>query len=302
MDKEKELYFCVNVLQKCKILYVFSPSLWIDLVFLWMALYSIDFHSCGLTFHSSGLTLYFWIDFHSCGLTSIPLDWSPFLWIDLLFLWTDFHSSGLTFYSCGLTSIPLDWLSFLWIDLHSCGFLSYSCGIHWNRPIPAGICGAPKSTELLDWIQCICLSDLGWAKWGRAWLQTQNVNPSQTDLILLATILLNLIGAIALLEHIPVCHWSFDAKSVYSLLSRHVVRKLDVWVGHLDSIQCILFEWFWQNAQCTSQNRLGERGYRIPSQNVNLSQTHLMLLATMLSWWCWMSSLSQTCIFNLDQL
>jgi len=67
MDKEKELYVCVNALQKCKILCVFSP----------------------------------------------------FLWIDLLFLW---------------------------IDLHSCGFLSYSCGIHWNRPISAGICGAPKST------------------------------------------------------------------------------------------------------------------------------------------------------------
>ena len=63
MDKEKELYVCVNALQKCKILCVFSPSLWIDLVFLWMALYSIDFHSCGLTLHSCGLTL------HSSGLT-----------------------------------------------------------------------------------------------------------------------------------------------------------------------------------------------------------------------------------------
>ena len=56
MDKEKELYVCVNALQKCKILCVFSPSLWIDLVFPWMALYSIDFHSSGLI--------------------SIPVDWT----------------------------------------------------------------------------------------------------------------------------------------------------------------------------------------------------------------------------------
>ena len=112
MDKEKELYVCVNALQKCKILCVFSPSLWIDLVFPWMALYSIDFHSSGL--------ISIPVDW-----TSIPLDWP---------------------------SIPVDWLLFLWIDLHSCGFLSYSCGIHWNRPIPAGICGAPKSTvPLLDY-------------------------------------------------------------------------------------------------------------------------------------------------------
>jgi len=28
------------------------------------------------------------------------------------------------------------------------------------------------------------------------------------------------------------------------------------------------FEWFWRNAQCISQNRLGERMHRPPSQNV----------------------------------
>ena len=28
------------------------------------------------------------------------------------------------------------------------------------------------------------------------------------------------------------------------------------------------FEWFWQNAQCISQNRSGERTHRLPSQNV----------------------------------
>jgi len=33
-------------------------------------------------------------------------------------------------------------------------------------------------------------------------------------------------------------------------------------------VMVYLFEWFWQNAECISQNRLGERMHRLPSQNV----------------------------------
>jgi len=35
-------------------------------------------------------------------------------------------------------------------------------------------------------------------------------------------------------------------------------------------------EWSWRNAQCTRQNRLGEREHYLPTQNVNPSRTDLI--------------------------
>ena len=79
---------------------------------------------------------------------------------------------------------------------------------------------------------------------------------------------------------------SSDAKpiscTIYSVLSRNVVRKQDVLVRQLvhtvGQNTVYPFEWFWRNAQCTSQNRLSESVHQVPSQNVHLSQTNLILL------------------------
>ena len=57
----------------------------------------------------------------------------------------------------------------------------------------------------------------------------------------------------------------------YSLPSRLEVRKQDVQVGQFHTLghnTMYPFEWFWQNAQCISQNRSGKRTHRLPSQNV----------------------------------
>ena len=94
----------------------------------------------------------------------------------------------------------------------------------------------------------------------------------------------NLIGPTDLLEYIPVCYQlSSNAKpmscTIYSVLSCNVVRKQDVWVRQLvhtvGQNTVYQFEWFWQNAQCTSQNRLGESVHRVLSQNVHSSWTNL---------------------------
>ena len=72
---------------------------------------------------------------HFSEFPSIPV---PFLWI--------------SFYSCCISSIPV---LFLWISLYSCGFLFCSSGLHWSAPIPAGICGALKGTDIFAGLELL---------------------------------------------------------------------------------------------------------------------------------------------------
>src|SRR6266568_4505863 len=68
--------------------------------------------------------------------------------------------------------------------------------------------------------------------------------------------------------------------TIYSVPSCNVVRKQDVQVRQLvhtvGQNTVYQFEWFWQNAQCTSQNRLGKSVHRVLSQNVHPSWTDLI--------------------------
>jgi len=73
--------------------------------------------------------------------------------------------------------------------------------------------------------------------------------------------------------------------TLYSLLSCHVVKKQDVRVGQFHTLShntMYLFEWFWRNGHCISQNRSGERTHQLPSHNavgkhdVRVGQLHTL--------------------------
>jgi len=84
----------------------------------------------------------------------------------------------------------------------------------------------------------------------------------------------NLIGAVDLLEHIPVCHLSSSDAKCMSYTVSQVTMQLENTMSESDNFILswteYLFEWSWRNAQCISQNKVGRKDAPTPESKCDI--------------------------------